>query len=239
MNKLPFAKMAFFIIIPVVFWNGWIQAQPMEAELNNTAEVGRDNPFANFLGDAKSATRKVSQTSEISEEKPELFLETITLKSLGAESFKTLIEGMSSPHGTVSIDKNSNTLIIYDTKEALAKMRELVPAKEVVTENLVSRGYRIVYADIKEVERTLKTFISKSGQLSANPSTGNILVVDFESNIKVIDSFVMEIDRLMHQVMVEVRIYDVTATEGFDIGTKWDAGRNNPITSITTTETIN
>ncbi|MBN1392524.1 MAG: hypothetical protein JW947_06955 [Sedimentisphaerales bacterium] len=237
MNKLLFSKMTFCIIITAVFWNGWIQAQPLEAELNSTAEVGRDNPFANFLADAKSASRKISQTSQ--EEKPELFLETITLKSLSAESFKNLIEGMSSPYGTVSIDKNSNTLIIYDTKEALEKMRELVPAKEVVTENLVSRSYRIVYADIKEVERTLKTFISKSGQLSANPSTGNILVVDFESNIKVIDSFVMEIDRLMHQVLVEVRIYDVTATEGFDIGAEWDAGRNNPITVIGNTKTIN
>jgi type II secretory pathway component GspD/PulD (secretin) len=31
--------------------------------------------------------------------------------------------------------------------------------------------------------------------------------------------------------MVEVRIYDVTSTDGFDIGAEWAAGRNNPITS--------
>jgi type IV pilus assembly protein PilQ len=85
----------------------------------------------------------------------------------------------------------------------------------------------------------LKTFISESGKLSANPSTGNILVVDFESNIKVIDNFIKEIDRLMQQVLVEVRIYDVTYTENFDIEVEWDAGRNNPITTISNTKTIN
>jgi type IV pilus assembly protein PilQ len=63
--------------------------------------------------------------------------------------------------------------------------------------------------------------------------------VDFESNIKAIDNFVKEIDRLMQQVLVEVRIYDVTTTEGFDIGAEWDAGRNNPITGISNVDTFN
>jgi general secretion pathway protein D len=208
MNKPRYAKIAFCgIILTAVFWYGLAQAQPVnsESEQNSTLEVGRDDPFANFLSNEKSTAQKVSQTSQPVEEKPELFLETITLKSLSAESFKAVIEGMSSPYGHVSIDKNSNTLIIYDTKEALAKIRELVPPKEIVTENLVQRSYRIVYANINEVEKTLRTFISKSGSLSSNPSTSNILVVDFESNIKVIDNFVKEIDRPMQQVLVEVK----------------------------------
>jgi type IV pilus assembly protein PilQ len=198
--------------------------------LSQEADVGRENPFLQFPQEKKpSVSQAVSDTNAA----PELFLETITLKSLGAESFRPLIAGMSSPYGSISIDKNSNTLIIYDTKEALAKIRELVPQKEIAAENLVHKSYRIVYANIDEVENTLKAFISGSGRISANPSTGNILVVDFESNIKAIDNFVEEIDRLMQQVLVEVRIYDVTSTDGFDIGAEWAAGRNNPIAALT------
>lgn len=240
MNKHRYAKIAFWsIIFTIGIWIGWSHAQPIESKSgrNSTLEVGRDNPFENFLSNI--AAQKASENSQIVDEKPKLFLETITLKSLSAESFKAVIEGMSSPHGSVSIDKNSNTLIIYDTKDALAKIRDLVPQKEIVTENLVHRSYRIVYANIDEVEKTLKTFISKNGSLSANPSTSNILVVDFESNVKVIDNFVKEIDRLMQQVLVEVRIYDVTATEGFDIGAEWAAGRNNPITTVDVDELAN
>jgi len=199
------------------------------------SDVGREDPFAQLP--KKVEPSAASDTNGIEESTPELFVETITFKSLDAESFRSLIADASSQYGSVSVDKNSNTLIIYDTKEALARIMKLVPQKEVVTENLVHRSYRIVYANVDEVEKTLKAFISKSGNLSANPSTGNILVVDFESNIKVIDNFIKEIDRLMQQVMVEVRIYDVTATEGFDIGAEWDVGRNNPITSLTHTNT--
>jgi len=212
------------------------QAVTADARLGEGASrsgIGRDDPFAQFQQEEPSA----SDTNGIEESTPELFLETITFKSLNAESFKSLIAGVSSRYGSVSIDKNSNTLIIYDTREALAKIMKLVPQKEIVAENLVHRSYRIVYADVNEVEKTLKAFISKDGQLSANPSTGDILVVDYESKIKVIDNFVKEIDRLMQQVMVEVRIYDVATTDDFDIGAEWDAGRNNPITSLTHTNT--
>lgn len=236
MNKLRFVKIAFCgVVLTVGVWNGWTQARPIESEQNRTLAVGRDNPFANFMSNEKTEAQKTSQTSW---EQPELFLETISLRSLSAESFKGLIEGMLSPFGNVSVDSRSNTLIIYDTKESLERIKNIVPQKEMVAENVVHRSYRIVYADIKDVEKTLKNFISPSGSISANPGTSNLLVVDFESNIKVIDGFVEEIDRLMQQVLVEVRIYDVTSTEGFDIGAEWAIGRNNPITDYSTnTET--
>jgi type IV pilus assembly protein PilQ len=110
---------------------------------------------------------------------------------------------------------------------------------EQIAEKLVSRIYRITYADVREVERALKRFISKQGYLSSSPGTSNIIVTDTESHIKAIDEFVEEVDRITPQMLVEVRIYDVTSTEGFDIGTEWTAGRNNPITSISNTKTIN
>ncbi len=229
MNKLRSIKTA-FCILTVALCSAWAQAWTMGAGQNGKLAVGRDNPFANFLSTEKAAAKSKPRTWD--EEQPDLFLETIPLKSLSAESFKNVIEGMLSPYGNVSVDSRSNTLIIYDTEQALARIKNAVPQKEIVTENLVSRSYRIVYADIDEVEKTLNKFISKSGNISANPSTSNLLVVDFESNIRVIDSFVEEIDRLMQQVLVEVRIYDVTDTEGFDIGADWSLGRNNPITTI-------
>ena len=236
MNKLRPSNIVLCVVLTTGIWYGLTQAQTIESRSaqNRTIEVGRDNPFANFLSNEKSAAQAIPQVTQIPGQQPELFLETIALKSLSVESFQDVIEDMLSPYGTISVDKKSNTLVVYDTKEALAKIKSMVPTKELVTEDMVHRSYRIVYANIDDVEKTLKTFISKSGSISANPSTSNILVVDYESNIKVIDNFVKEIDRLMQQVLVEVRIYDVTSTEGFDIGAEWDIGRNNPITDYST-----
>lgn len=115
----------------------------------------------------------------------------------------------------------------------------IAPADEVTQKNeiLDNRVYRITYADVTEVENALKKFISKRGSISSNPGTSNIIVTDTKSTLDAIDTFIGEIDRITPQVMVEVRIYDVTSTDGFDIGAEWAAGRNNPITSITSTET--
>ncbi len=58
--------------------------------------------------------------------KPELFVETISLKFLNAKDIKTTIGNMASEYGSVAIDEKSNSLIICDTKEKLEKILEQV-----------------------------------------------------------------------------------------------------------------
>lgn len=95
-------------------------------------------------------------------------------------------------------------------------------------EKIMTKVYRIIYADVEEVEGALKKFLSPSiGSISSSPGTSNLLISDTESKIKAIDEFIEEIDRITPQVLVEVRIYDVTTTEGLDLSTAWNIGTNN------------
>lgn len=107
-------------------------------------------------------------------------------------------------------------------------MVRIVPASEIaqVAEKLVSRIYRITYADVIEVEKALTKFISKQGSLSSNPGTSNVMVTDTESKIKAIDTFIEEIDRITPQILVEARIYDITSKDRLDLGVEWEAGTN-------------
>jgi type IV pilus assembly protein PilQ len=108
-----------------------------------------------------------------------------------------------------------------------------------VDERLTSRIYRIYYADVKEVEKALSKFISQRGSLSSSPSTSNIIVTDTETKIKAIDKFIEEIDRITPQILVEVRIYDITTDEDFDLGIEWNVGRNSTErTSLGTAVTV-
>ena len=123
-------------------------------------------------------------------------------------------------------------------------MIRIAPVAELAekSEMLVSRIYRITYADVTEVEKALKKFISSRGSLSANPSTSNVIVTDSESKIKAIDTFINEIDRITPQILVEARIYDITSKDRLDLGIEWNAGRNtgygtNGITTIGTNPT--
>ena len=112
-------------------------------------------------------------------------------------------------------------------------MLRIVPLKEITErpERLVSRIYWITYADVEEVEKTLQKIISDRGSLSSSRSTSNIIVTDTESRIKAIDTFIAEIDRITPQVLVEVRIYDITSQDTLDLGIEWSAGRNTTIES--------
>ena len=105
-------------------------------------------------------------------------------------------------------------------------MIRIAPLEELnqTNERLISKIYRITYADVTEVETALKKFISDRGSLSANKGTSNIIVTDTESKIKAIDDFITEVDRITPQILVEVRIYDVTSKDRFDLGVEWQAG---------------
>ena len=96
-------------------------------------------------------------------------------------------------------------------------------------ESLVSRIYRITYAEISDVEKTLGKFISNRGSLSASSSTSNIIVIDTEDRIKAIDTFIAEIDRITPQILVEVRIYDITARDTLDLGIEWTGNRRTTL----------
>lgn len=111
---------------------------------------------------------------------------------------------------------------------ASENMIRIVPASQLTeeTEKLVSKVYRIVYADVKEVEKVLAKVISKRGTISANSGTSNIMITDVESKIAAIDIFVEEMDRQTAQILVEARIYDISNTDSLDIGVEWNAGRN-------------
>jgi len=109
----------------------------------------------------------------------------------------------------------------------IAPLSELAQKEEL----LVSKIYRITYADVKDVEKTLEKFISKRGSLSSSTSTSDIIVTDTESKIKAIETFIAHIDRITPQVLVEARIYDITAKDKLDLGIEWMAGRNTTLSS--------
>ena len=118
-------------------------------------------------------------------------------------------------------------------------MIRVVPADKITmeAERLESKIYHITYADVKSVAEALQKFISKQGSLSFNYGTSHIIVTDTESNIKAISTFVEEIDRITPQILVEVRIYDITSQNQFDLGVQWNAGRRTDTTFSATVGT--
>jgi type II secretory pathway component GspD/PulD (secretin) len=134
----------------------------------------------------------------------------------------------------------TNILAAHDyTYIATESMIRIVPIPEmaVLRERLVTRIYQVTFADSNEVAAALRGFVSERGRVAHNKGTSHILVTDTESNMKAMDRFIEQIDLMTPQVLVEVRIYEITSSEGFELGTQWSAGRNTP-EIITTQEDV-
>ncbi|MHC4423259.1 MAG: type II secretion system protein GspD [Planctomycetota bacterium] len=125
-----------------------------------------------------------------------------------------------------------NILAAHDyTYIATESMIRVMPISEIAVarEELVTRIYKVTYADADQVTNALGNFVSQRGKVALNKGTSHIIVTDTEGQIKGIDKFIEEIDHMTPQVLVEVRIYDITSSEGFELGAEWTAGRNTPL----------
>lgn len=100
--------------------------------------------------------------------------------------------------------------------------REEMPA---IAERLVTQTFEITYADVAQVVKALEKFKSAQGSVSSIEGTSHIIVTDTESKVRDITNLLSTIDRITPQVLVEVRIYDITSKDNLDLGIDWYAGR--------------
>lgn len=94
------------------------------AEENTQIDINQlrqNSPFTQFAANQNQMPRTVS-----GESKPELFVETATLKFIDAKSLKASIATMSSEWGNIEPDGKNNALIICDTKEDLDRILEQI-----------------------------------------------------------------------------------------------------------------
>lgn len=103
----------------------------------------------------------------------------------------------------------------------------VVPKAQLLAEKqkLVNRVYRVTYANVEDVYKALRSYVSEDGEITFNPGTSNLLVTDTESKIQSIDDFIVEVDRETPQILIESKIYDVQTSDGVDFGFNWNIGK--------------
>jgi type IV pilus assembly protein PilQ len=94
-----------------------------------------------------------------------------------------------------------------------------------VTEMLVTETFQVKHVDVNDVGKALKEFISKDGSVSSIAGSSHIIVTDTQSKIRDIGKLLNKVDGVTPQVLVEVRIYDVTSKDNLDLGVEWGASR--------------
>lgn len=135
---------------------------------------------------------------------------TVTLTGVSVEE---ALQSILDVHGCAYI-KGENVVRILS--------REEVPE---ISERLTTETFEIIYADVTEVVKALEKFVSPQGSVSSIQGTSHIIITDTENKVRDIATLIEKIDRITPQVLVEVRIYDITCKDNLDLGVDWYAGR--------------
>jgi len=103
------------------------RAQSKASQSNSTPasaiDVGREDPFAAIPRSTKPTPQMVIASAQVQQEiLPELCLETITLKFIDAKNLEGVVKSMSSRYGSVAANEKTNSLIICDTSEDVARI---------------------------------------------------------------------------------------------------------------------
>jgi len=222
MNKSKYAKTIFYaIIVSVCVWYAWIQPEPVQAksEPARALEVGRENPFAKL-----PQTRPLPQrTSQPVVEIPELFVETVKLKFLDVATLSTVIASMSSPYGSISADPKSNSLIICDTKENLARILTQVDRADTTPpEVMFVETVTLKFLKAENLKTVLAGISSQYGSIEVDDTTNSLIICDTKEKLEKIVAQIRRADKTPQQIMVEVVIVDVQLGDDTEIGINWD-----------------
>lgn len=110
-----------------------------------------------------------------------------------------------------------------------------------IRERLITETFQIVHEDVAKVAEALEKFKSPKGSVAYVEGTSYIIVTDTESKIRDIGNLLKKIDGATPQVLVEVRIYDITSKDNLDLGVEWSAGRRtnrDPLTGAAINDDI-
>lgn len=222
------------IIIIICVYHLMTQSRPIFGAQTATVAVGRENPFAQIdRPNAVKPSTNFLQSPDFGGEIPELFIATIKLKSLDAQTLSSTIMGMSSPFGSISADPKSNSLIICDTKETLAKITTEVNKADASPQQMVFfKTVTLKFLEAESLLPVLEGMSSPYGSVTANKKTNSLIIGDTEENLARILSEIKKADKTPKQIMVEVVIVDVQLNDDTEIGINWDllSNKNYDIT---------
>jgi type IV pilus assembly protein PilQ len=80
------------------------------------------------------------------------------------------------------------------------------------------------YAQVKNVAAILRNQLTKRGSLLVDDRTNTLIISEVPENIKVIDMLIDTLDAANHQVSIEARIVEATASTLDSFGIQWGMG---------------
>jgi type IV pilus assembly protein PilQ len=88
-------------------------------------------------------------------------------------------------------------------------------------ENMITRIIPINFADVKESQIMIKSFLSKQGSLSVDIRTNTLIIRDIPEIVNRIEGILSDLDTRTPQVLIEARIVEASDNFARELGVQW------------------
>ena len=130
------------------------------------------------------------------------------------------------------LDGNVLRIATMETLRKEAEARHAQQEAEALAIEKVTVTRFLSYAHAKDVEPTIKKFLTQRGEVTADERTNAIIINDIPGVIPPIDKLLAQLDRKTQEVEIEARVIAATRSFARDIGTQLGFGFGNASTGV-------
>jgi general secretion pathway protein D len=139
------------------------------------------------------------------------------IKAVPASRF---LEPVKSRVGRIVVYDSANSVILFDTPEAISKMKKLAQEIDVPQEMKV---FTINYAKGEDIVSRLATAATKDiGDIQYDKRTNRIMVTDTPNKMRQIENIISTFDERHRTVLIEAKIVQISLNKKFQMGVNWE-----------------
>jgi len=172
---------------------------------NNIVQIMTSAEFESMFG------KRFSDKTEVS---------IVHLKYSKPQYALNALDTIKSNVGKVIVDDDTGSVVMIDTPEAIAQMKEALKRIEKPVETYV---YALQYAEAEEMADKLRARIdAKSvGSITPDPRSNQIIIRAYPDRLKEVKAVLKELDKPTKEVLVSAKILQLTLKPKYDVGIDW------------------
>lgn len=176
-----------------------------------------------YAQDKSNSTGRLQLNIDVADDNGvDAITQVVILKNLVASEIEPFIQARLSRYGAVQVNDPTNTIIITDKP---TKVKDLVSLVQKLDETgikdflrLETEAIKLKYIAPSKIRPYVEKRLSSEGIISYNDELNMLVITDLKSRIENIKKILPQFDVMPKQVVVELKIYDLTSITGTKTG---------------------
>lgn len=178
-------------------------------------EVDNDKPLIRVVSDKEFESKNGFAFDQ------NISTEIIVIKNISIADIADKLLGLKSQSGKAYIDNAHNMIAVIDSPQRVSVIKNYIKERDVP---IKTETFKLHYIQGTNVVNSIQSMLTKDlGTTVLDSESNSVTVTDTESKLKSISKFIKDLDQQNKQVVVSVKIVQVTLNEEHQDGIDWEA----------------